>query len=66
MLFIKYAVMPELGLMERSAKPLFVGSNPTYGLIYLEESPEIGICPVLKTGHVCEGMCEFEPRLLRH
>lgn len=43
MLFIKYAVILKPGLRGRSAKPLFVGSNPTHGLIYLEESPEIGI-----------------------
>ena len=31
MLFIKYAVILKPGLRGRSAKPLFVGSNPTHG-----------------------------------
>ena len=35
MLFIKYAVILKPGLRGRSAKPLFVGSNPTHSSTYI-------------------------------
>ena len=35
MLVIKYAVILKPGLRERSAKPLFVGSNPTHDSTYI-------------------------------
>ena len=39
------------------------GSNPP--LSAMEKSTEIGIGPVLKTGHRSDLVCEFESHLLR-